>query len=606
MNKTVNINIGGLFFHIDEDAYQKLNRYFEAVKRSIADTSGKDEIMKDIEMRVAEIFNERQLSNKHVINMRDVDAVVDVMGQPEDYRIDNEEEKTSKTTFSSIENNNNKKKLYRDPDNATIAGVCAGLGHYFGIDAVWIKIFLLIAVFAGFGSGIVAYIILWIAVPEAKTTSEKLQMYGEPVNISNIEKKVREEISTVSDRIKNNVDYEKMGNQIKETSKRTGNGIASFLIGLFGVFAKIFGAFMVIIGSLSLLAVLISCVLLLVSSSLPNNFVYNHIVTPLGFETPLWLQGIIYLFALGIPFILLLILGLKLLIPNFKSIGNAAKYSLLGIWIISVGVLSAMAIVETSQIAYDGKSFEKQIINLNPNDTLFVKFKNNDFYSKNVDENQSFEVTLDEANKEVVYSNKIEFEILPTDEPQAYVKIEKEAKGKSPKEAKDRAEKIRYHFDIKGNKLVLDNYFLTNPNFKYRNQQVNIYLYVPKNLLLKMDKNVENYDVSDNDFFNLHYSSSDYIYKVGDSQIKCLNCPVSENEYDDVITEDINITQDDTSYTKTVKINGEVISEDRVGKNGELIINEDGVVIKPGEQKGNTETVKSIKLDKNGLEIKTK
>ena len=80
MNKTVNINIGGLFFHIDEDAYQKLSKYFDAIKRSLSNSSGKDEIMKDIEMRVAELFTERQKSDKHVINTRDVEEVVVVMG----------------------------------------------------------------------------------------------------------------------------------------------------------------------------------------------------------------------------------------------------------------------------------------------------------------------------------------------------------------------------------------------------------------------------------------------------------------------------------------------------------------------------------------------
>ena len=80
MNKTVNINIGGLIFHIDEDAFQKLTRYFDAIRRSLSNSSGHEEIMKDIEMRVAELFSERQKSDKHVINLKDVDEVVKVMG----------------------------------------------------------------------------------------------------------------------------------------------------------------------------------------------------------------------------------------------------------------------------------------------------------------------------------------------------------------------------------------------------------------------------------------------------------------------------------------------------------------------------------------------
>jgi phage shock protein PspC (stress-responsive transcriptional regulator) len=169
MNKTVNINIGGLFFHIDEDAYQKLTRYFEAIKRSLSNSSGQDEIMKDIEMRVAELLTEKQKSDKHVINTKDVDEVIVVMGQPEDYRIDEDTDDKPKEPFYPYTKS---RKLYRDKDRGTIAGVCTGLGHYFGIDAVWVKILFLILAFTSFG--IIAYFVLWIAMPKAITTSEKL------------------------------------------------------------------------------------------------------------------------------------------------------------------------------------------------------------------------------------------------------------------------------------------------------------------------------------------------------------------------------------------------------------------------------------------------
>ena len=100
MNKTVNINLGGMFFHIDEDAYQKLSRYFDAIKRSLSNSSGQDEIIKDIEMRVSELLNEKQKSEKHVVSVKDVDEVIAVMGQPEDYRIDDEAtENKSRNTF---------------------------------------------------------------------------------------------------------------------------------------------------------------------------------------------------------------------------------------------------------------------------------------------------------------------------------------------------------------------------------------------------------------------------------------------------------------------------------------------------------------------------
>ena len=143
MNKTVNINLGGMFFHIDEDAYQKLTRYFEAIRRSLSKSSGQEEIIKDIEMRVSELLNEKQKSDKHVVGLKDVDEVIAVMGQPEDYII--EEETNASGKFNDYSTRATK-KLYRDKEKGMIGGVATGLGHYFGIDAVWLKIMFLIIV----------------------------------------------------------------------------------------------------------------------------------------------------------------------------------------------------------------------------------------------------------------------------------------------------------------------------------------------------------------------------------------------------------------------------------------------------------------------------
>jgi hypothetical protein len=90
MNKTVNINLAGIFFHIDEDAYSKLQRYLEAIKRSFTDSQGRSEIIADIEARIAELFTERIKDEKQVISITEVEEVISVMGQPEDYIVDEE------------------------------------------------------------------------------------------------------------------------------------------------------------------------------------------------------------------------------------------------------------------------------------------------------------------------------------------------------------------------------------------------------------------------------------------------------------------------------------------------------------------------------------
>ena len=250
MNKTVNINLGGMFFHIDEDAYQKLSRYFDAIKRSLSDSNGQDEIIKDIEMRIAELVSEKHTNEKQVINLRELDEIIAVMGQPEDYRIDPDGDETQKSNFNTT--NRAHKKLYRDKDKGSIAGVCTGLGHYFGIDAVWIKILFLILASTSFG--IIAYIILWIVMPEAVTTSEKLEMTGEPITISNIEKKVREEFENVSDKFKN-ANYDKMGNQVKTGFGKFTTEIGEVFLSIFKIFAKILGVIL-IMASLAILVIL--------------------------------------------------------------------------------------------------------------------------------------------------------------------------------------------------------------------------------------------------------------------------------------------------------------------------------------------------------------
>ena len=576
MNKTVNINIGGLIFHIDEDAYQKLTRYFEAIKRSLSNSSGQDEIMKDIEMRVAELLTDKQKSDKHVIHIKDVEDVITVMGQPEDYRIDDDTEAPKTEQYYST---STRKKLYRDKDRGTIAGVCTGLGHYFGIDSVWIKIALILSIFAG-GAGIIAYFVLWIAVPKAITTSEKLEMTGQPVNISSIEKKVREEFDSVSDKIKN-ADYDKMGNQLKHGAERVGSGLGDVLINIFGAFAKVLGALILVFSSIGLFAVSIASVVMIFSSSMPENKVVELISTPLGLETPLWLQGILFLLAAGIPLFFMLILGLKLLVSNFKSIGNVAKYSLLGIWIISIGVLISLAITEFHQLAYSGKAVQKETFTITASDTLKVRFVYNDFYSKNVDDKDDIRFMQDSLGNSVIYSTNVSIHLKSTDKPVPFIQIEKKAQGKSFEEANQRAEKINFNYKIVGNELILDNYFLTDIKNKLRNQRVEIYLYLPNGIVYYPDVSVKNYLDGSNSDFDYFYGPEGYKYKVDHNDLKCLNCPNDENEGNNVEANEINITSDnDSTETVTVKINGKVVTETKKGKKGKLELNKDGIIIK--------------------------
>jgi len=577
MNKTVNINLGGMFFHIDEDAYLKLTRYFDAIKRSLNNSSGQDEIIKDIEMRVSELLSEKQKSDKHVVGLKDVDEVITVMGQPEDYRIEDEE--STNKSYNDFGQRKHK-KLYRDKEKGLIGGVATGLGHYFGIDAVWIKIIFLIFVFAGFGTGILAYFVLWIVTPEAVTTSEKLEMTGEPVTISNIEKKVREEIDSLSDKFKN-ADYDKMGNQVKSGAGRISSSFGDFVMTVFKIFAKFLGVVLIIAGISTLIMLLIGVFTLGTNIFIP--FPWQNFVEAGNFtEYPIWSFGLLMLFAVGIPFFFLTLLGFKLLSPNLKSIGNITKYTLLAVWIIAIAIVISIGIKQATEISYDNKVVEKKLFGIKATDTLYIKFKYSDYYTKSLNHYRDFEFVQDSANNELIYSNDVRLHILHTDETTPFIQIEKSARGNSFTNAKKRAEKINYKFQISGNQLILDNYFLTDVKNKFRGQEVDVYLYVPEGQLIKPDSSIRDYYNSDDDFFNLNYDG-DYNYKVEGSKVRCLNCPADDNNDNDSDdsndSDEVNTIENDTINEVSVKINGKEVLNGKKTK-GKLTTDKNGVIIK--------------------------
>jgi phage shock protein PspC (stress-responsive transcriptional regulator) len=573
MNKTVNINIGGMFFHIDEDAYQKLTRYFDAIKRSLSNSSGHDEIIKDIEMRVSELLHEKQLSDKHVIGLKDVDEVIAVMGQPEDYII--EDETAAQPNYNS--NSRGTKKLYRDKEKGMIGGVASGLGYYFGIDTVWIRIVLILLVFAGFGTGILAYIILWIVTPEAITTSEKLEMTGEPVTISNIEKKVRAEFDTVSDKFKN-VDYDKFGNQIKTGAEKFGSSFSDFIMTVFKVFAKFLGVILILSGITTLFFLLVGIFTL--GSGVFIDFPWQNFIEADNFtDYPIWAFGLLMFFAVGIPFFFLTILGFKLLAPNMKSVGNIVKYTLLALWLIAVSLAISIGIKQASAFAIDGRVVKNETININPTDTLFIKFTHNDYFAKNLNDRSDFMVTQDSTGTDVIYTNEVSLKIERTDEKLPYIQIEKEAKGKSLSEAKKRAAQIKYSYRIEGSRLIFDNYLLTDLKNKYRDQEIEITLFLPKGTLVKPDDSLQNYDRTDSDYFIWNPGSSNDVYQVEDNGIKCINCITQTNDQNNskeaAESNQTSITIDENG----VSIKGDTIIKTKKNFKG-LTINKDGIIIK--------------------------
>jgi len=200
MNKVFNVNLGEYPFTIDEDAYLHLDSYLSTIHNHFRTSEGYEEITSDIEIRLAELFLESMGSRK-IVNLKDVKAAIQIMGTPEEFGAEPVEE-TIEDAPKQKSSFRPGKRLYRNPDETIVAGVASGIAAYLGIqDPLWVRLSLVfLTTFSG-GFFLMAYLVLWAIVPEAKSASDRLAMRGEPINASNIGKIIEEEIHMLSDKM---------------------------------------------------------------------------------------------------------------------------------------------------------------------------------------------------------------------------------------------------------------------------------------------------------------------------------------------------------------------------------------------------------------------
>ncbi|MAX71260.1 MAG: hypothetical protein CMC76_09195 [Flavobacteriaceae bacterium] len=586
MNKTVNINLAGIFFHIDEDAYLKLSRYLEAIKRSFTDSQGRSEIISDIEARIAELFSERIQNEKQVVGIKLVDEVIAIMGQPEDYLVDDEifeDEPQPKHRQSSKPN----KKLYRDTDNSYIGGVAAGLGHYFGVDSIWIRlIWLLFAIGSG-GTFIVIYLIFWALVPEAKTTAEKLTMTGDPVNISNIEKKIKDSIDSVSETVKKvdlkkhgdhiketfdsvsdnisetvrSVDFQKQGSKLKSSSQTFFDTIGNILMFFLKVIAKFIGVILIITGISALIILIVAFFTVGVTDAI--HFPGIDFLNAANMANiPFWLMSLILFFAVGIPFFFVFYLGLKILVNNLKSIGNVAKFTLLGLWLMSIIGLVIIGVKQATEQAYDA-SFTKveETINIASGDTLKLKMIGSDQYNKFMYRSyHNYKISRDENRDNVISATDIRLMVRSTTDSLGSIKVNTFARGSSYNKASSRAELINYNYALVNNELRLDSYLLTDLKNKFSDQHVEVIIYLPEGAILYADGNTHNFHQNSSYVNDILKSGMEEQYlKVTEDDVVCLDCKDKDDENsdkdDDKEEDDDDENEKEQKHDITVQVN---------------------------------------------------
>lgn len=193
MKKVINITIGSMVFNVEDDAYEKLADYLDSIKKYFSKDKDGDEIVEDLEASIAEKFSKRK-NKDGAVSEKDVDGIIEQIGTLKDFKKMSEEEEDDEEPDEPKEAG--EKKLYRDPDDAIIAGVCSGLGAYFGIETVLVRLIFFITIFFG-GFGIIIYIILWLIMPVAETTAQKAEMRGERLTLHEIEKSVKKGVENL-------------------------------------------------------------------------------------------------------------------------------------------------------------------------------------------------------------------------------------------------------------------------------------------------------------------------------------------------------------------------------------------------------------------------
>ena len=548
MNKTVNINLAGVFFHVDEDAYGKLQRYLAAIKRSFEGVQGEDEIIADIEARISELFSERIKDERQVISTKELDEVITIMGQPEDYMVDDDifEDTASSQKSSSRSSSKTQqakrisdRRFFRDTDNAYIGGVSSGMAHYMGLDPMWVRIgwVLLIALtWFTLGGTALIYLALWVFVPEAQSTSDKLAMRGKAVNIDNITEKVKEGFENVADTVKN-VDYDKYGNKVKNGAQGVFGTLGKIIMFFFKVIAKIVGVLLIITGA----AVVISLLITLLTGGVVDIFTPNLADMPwISNDTglPIWLMLLLVLFAVGIPFFFLFYLGLKILSSNVKSMPLSAKLSLLGLWLIAsitIGVFSVKQAIQYSNLE-SSKVTTTETLAITKNDTLRIKMRGSERFDIPFGKSSQYVQLINSNTEDVAVYRNVRLIVRSTRDSLAYVQTVKRTKGSSYDVAKEQAEAMMLNYDLSDNELAIDGFFTGERNAQYRHVRpsVEIIVYLPEGATLIADENTYSYHRNDRQYRDiLDNGDEEKFLTVGNGKLVCSTCPEDRDNDDD-------------------------------------------------------------------------
>jgi phage shock protein PspC (stress-responsive transcriptional regulator) len=495
MNKTFNINLGGYPFAIDEDAFEYIQNYLGTIRRHFSASEGCEEILYDIEVRMAELFQEH-LKGRAIISMKEIDEVIMIMGKPEDFGAEPmSEQYTSNTRGKKSDTKiNTGKKLFRDPDDKKLGGVCSGVAAYLGIeDPLWLRIFVVLtAIFSG-GFVFVVYMVLWFLVPEAASASDKLAMRGEPATISNIAKVVEEELNELGDKI---TEWSKDFDGTKKKSGDTSSGTHQFKakailaegINIFGsvasgiipVFRTILKPIFITIAIIAMAALGISWAASFVGLSFASPVL--HAVGPdSGFVSSLGIGSLFFTF--GLP-----VLGAMLLLARLAfsyRINKNVNTGLWTVWFLSLftTMFAGMSTIKEYQSHHVTTAISDY--NIGSSDIRISMPEENLDHSMGVFLDKFF---ADNGKQWAIRDVNIRLE----KSKDAFVHVEKKitSRGEQLSDAQQNTLFVGNDIKVNDSEISISKYLTIPKERKYRNQSVDYTIFIPEGKNIILDNSV--------------------------------------------------------------------------------------------------------------------
>ena len=487
MKKTYNISLNGHLFHMEEDAGNKLQNYIQTLEDYYLKEDDGREIMNDIEGRIAELLEEyMQTPDKKVITITDIEKVISVMGTPNDIIDD---------SGTPHKQQKQEKKLYRDTDHMVFGGVASGIAAYLNVSIVAVRlIFALLAFF--YGVTILIYIVLWIAVPAALTAKQKLEMKGEPINISNIEKNIRNNISEIKN------------GKLQNFFQKPISFIADILRALFRVIGKIGGVLLKIIAAFILIFSALATATLIVSffslHYTPFNLHFFGLSVVMDTASSIFMEIAILLIVLC-PLFLLIWLSSRFLF-DIKKKNLFVPLGLLALWVTGIAIAIVAGIALAGKFSEKNQEISATPIELTPNKCLVIIANPQQTPWENSSNLWDINCRKSTDGNDLYISPRIEFKISAAQKPE--VILTKKAHGSSVTNALQNAQAEEFNWTFKNDTLWIDNYFKINK--PWRKQELNMTIQLPENQKIYLDPSLDQrwkhnyqYDFFDTDTYYL-------------------------------------------------------------------------------------------------------